>query len=97
MPSLLTESRPGSPDTKGPRIQTDTPLFPNRMKKRRYILLLALVTLVAPLLVPVGARNLEPAIEQSLASLKPDYLNIGDIKLKRFTQKGNHGITSPSR
>lgn len=60
------------------------------MKKRRYILLLALVTLVAPLLVPVGARNLEPAIEQSLASLKPDYLNIGEIKLKRFTQKGNH-------
>ena len=59
------------------------------MKKRRYILLLVLVTLVAPLLVPVGARNLEPAIEQSLASLKPDYLNIGEIKLKRFTQKGN--------
>ena len=57
------------------------------MKKIRYIILLA--TLVTALLSPAQTRNLEPAIEQSLASLKPDYLNIGEIKLKRFTQKGN--------
>ena len=57
------------------------------MKEKRHIFLLILI---AALLCPAYARNLEPAVEQALASLKPQHLGIGDIKLKSLSQqKGN--------
>ena len=49
------------------------------MKEKRHIFLLILI---AALLCPAYARNLEPAVEQALASLKPQHLGIGEIKLK---------------
>ena len=49
------------------------------MKEKRYIFLLILI---AVLLGPTHARNLEPTVEQALASLKPQHLGIGEIKLK---------------
>ena len=57
------------------------------MKEKRHIFLLILI---AALLCPAYARNLEPAVEQALASLKPQHLGIGEIKLKSLSQqKGN--------
>lgn len=57
------------------------------MKEKRYIFLLILI---AVLLGPTHARNLEPTVEQALASLKPQHLGIGEIKLKSLSQqKGN--------
>ena len=58
------------------------------MKEKRYISLLLI--LVATLFGPMHARNLETVVEQSLASLKPQHMGIGEIKLKSFNlQKGN--------
>ena len=63
------------------------------MKDKRYFLLFVILLSVFVNGYSQGSASVESSVEQALASFKPKYLTIGEIKLNRiFVGKGNRLI-----